>query len=106
MRQYRQYNEIWFQISGYRNYYVSTFGRVKNTETEIILQQLTDSNGYCVVGLHKENELKLYRVHRLVANEFLEYRKNKRFVRHIDGNITNNCVTNLRWTRKNKVQHH
>lgn len=45
---------------------------------------------------HKGKE-KNYRVHRLVAQIFLENELNKPYINHKDGNKKNNCVSNLEW---------
>ena len=44
------YNEVWRQISGYENYYVSNFGRVKNIKTEKIFKPGISSNGWFLLG--------------------------------------------------------
>ena len=68
----------------------------KNTGKMHILKQ-TISRGYAVVNLTFKGKQKVYRVHRLIAETFIENPDNKREVDHIDGNRANNQVTNLRW---------
>ena len=50
-------------------------------------------NGYIIVGLDKNQ----YSLHRLIALTFLENPENKPVVNHIDGNKTNNDLSNLEW---------
>jgi len=87
------YNEQWRQIAGHANYYISNFGRVKNIQTERILRQRTEPNGYKRIQLQGRN----YYVHRLVALNFLENPDEKLLVDHIDNNKINNNVSNLRF---------
>ena len=49
--------------------------------------------GYAEALLQGKN----YKVHRLVAEAFLENPMNYEQVNHKDGNKRNNCVTNLEW---------
>lgn len=53
---------------------------------------------YLYVGLCKNNKVKRYYVHRLVAETFLTKPENCNEVNHIDENKLNNCVNNLEWT--------
>ena len=53
--------------------------------------------GYLYFGLWQENFKKNHRLNRLVAIAFIDNPEIKPFVDHINGNITNNNVENLRW---------
>lgn len=70
-----------------------------------------DGHGYRQVRSPKSeyNNYKttLYFVHRLVAMAFVENPYSKRIVDHINGDITNNNVSNLRWvtSRENQQNH-
>jgi len=80
-----------------KNYFVDKEGRVYsnrkfNNITE--LKQYTNGHkGYSKVTINKKN----YFVHRLVAIAFLENPENKKIVNHIDGDKSNNHVSNLEW---------
>ena len=43
-----------------------------------------------------------YKVHRLVAEAFLSNPDNKKMVRHIDGNLYNNDISNLEWVNRSE----
>lgn len=64
--------------------------------------------GYHEISLYfKELKCKkFFRVHRLVAINFIDNPENKPFVNHKDGNKTNNCVENLEWvTHQENMEH-
>jgi hypothetical protein len=91
--------EIWKTITGYEKMYeVSNKGRVKSTHNanHIILKQ-QDKGDYLYVYLKKNNTQKNFRVHRLVAFEFIENPNSLTDVNHIDHNKKNNDITNLEW---------
>ena len=89
--------EIWRSIDGYANYEVSVFGGVRNSTTERMLKLNYDSNGYCQVCLSKQGENKSHKIHQLVAWEFIGNPLNKPAVDHIDHDVANNHVDNLRF---------
>ena len=89
--------EQWASISGYTNYEVSWFGRVRNSKTGRILKSNLSSNTYLTLGLSQSGVVKTYSVHVLVAREWVANPDNKRCVDHIDGDKKNNHFENLRW---------
>ena len=89
--------EIFKPIFGYEEiYYISNLGNVKIIESGKILKS-GKNRGYLTVNLSKKGVKKTFRVHRLVANAFLENTKNYEEVNHIDENKENNRVDNLEW---------
>ena len=100
--------EEWRDIEGYEGLYqVSNKGRVRSfyysTEGKI-LKQSKDKDGYNCIGLHKNKITKYCKVHRLVANAFLQNPNNLPEIKHKDECKTNNSVENIEWCdRKHNV---
>ena len=101
--------EKWCDIKGFEGIYqVSNCGRVKSiVRYKRIMKPALDRGGYLKICLtdfnHKKHTIK---IHRLVAENFLENTKNKGQVNHIDGNKLNNRVDNLEWcTQSENMQH-
>ena len=61
-----------------------------------ILKPVSDKDGYFCVNLCKNSKQKMYKIHRLVALNFIANPENKETVDHIDGVKTNNNIANLR----------
>jgi len=110
--------EVWNDIEGYEGFYqVSNFGNVKSLRRivkqgwgyRIIPERIlnkTTNKGYQYVGLYLNGSNKTYLVHRLVANSFIENKKNKSQVNHINCDKTDNKITNLEWcTPKENMKH-
>ena len=97
--------EEWRPIKGYEGYYeVSNLGRVRRCA--VILKERISKYGYANVTLYGRSKPKTCRVHRLVAEAFIENFGERPYVNHIDGCKKNNCVKNLEWsTQKENVQH-
>ena len=89
--------EVFRSIENYDNYAVSSFGRVKNVRTGIILKARNDKDCYLRVNLYEDAIRKTHQVHRLVANAFIDNPDDKLCVDHKDNDKTNNHISNLRF---------
>ena len=87
--------EDWKEIDGYKNYEVSSLGKVRNKNTGRILKASNKSGYYCV-GLSNK-KTKTISVHQLVAKAFINNPENKSQINHKDKNSLNNCLENLEW---------
>lgn len=75
------------------NYEVSNHGRFRRIGQRKLTSGSLNKDGYIDVSINK----RIYRLHRLVAQAFIPNPQGKELVDHIDGNRTNNHVSNLRW---------
>lgn len=108
--------EQWLDVAGYEGFYqVSNLGRVKTVQRyepkrKRIIQEkirtLVAVHGYLYCELWKEGKHKRYAVHRLVATAFIPNPKGKAQVNHIDGDKSNNAVTNLEWCTASENEQH
>jgi hypothetical protein len=87
----------WKKIIGYENYEVSDAGDVRNSKTGRVLKHRLNSNGYYIIGLCKDGKAKTRKVHRLVAEAFLDNPYNKLCVDHKNNIRTDNRLINLRF---------
>ena len=91
--------EEWRPVLGYEDHYqVSSEGNVARIAVSgaRTVKKLTVHRGYLVVALWKENSGKTHRVHRLVAQAFIEG-DHSLSINHKDGNKQNNRPENLEW---------
>jgi hypothetical protein len=92
--------EIWKDITGYSgDYQISNTGKVRSLKRKgiIILSPRLDDDGYYCIGLRNSNQQKFKKVHRLVAETFIDNPENKKCVDHINNIRTDNRTENLRW---------
>lgn len=107
--------EIWKPVVGYEGLYeVSNLGNIKslprNTTKGGILKQYHNlKNGYSYIGLYKNGKHSQKRVHVLVMNAFNPINKapgydKEHTIDHIDGNKSNNKLSNLEWCSQSENQ--
>jgi len=89
--------ELWRGVVGHEDYYqVSDHGRVRSLYTGKIMGTGLN-NWYRTTTLCKNGTRKSVCVHQIVAKAFIPNPLNKPCVNHIDGDKTNNHVSNLEW---------
>ena len=98
--------EIWLPVKGYEGYYeVSNLGKVLSSRG--CMRVPTKSKlGYMRMNLSARGLARTFPVHRLVATAFLNNPEGKREVNHIDGDKTNNKVSNLEWCTSSENKYH
>ena len=97
--------EIWKPVVGYEGLYeVSNLGRVKSVERYVprhvrgrIKEVHSGSGGYPCVTLCKNRKSRVTPLHRIIALAFIPNPDNKPFIDHIDTDVTNYSLSNLRW---------
>ena len=102
--------EEWRDVVGYEGYYmVSSFGRVVSLGRTIrffsgnkfkpphLMSDVSNANRYNKVTLKVNGTKKPIEVHKLVATAFLSNPYSYRCIDHIDGDKTNNHISNLRF---------
>ena len=99
-------DEVWRQLDWTSKYLVSSLGNVKNAITGKQLAGTKNNKGYMRYDLCIDGKRIVKFGHRLVAEAFLPKVDGKPYVNHIDGNKTNNCISNLEWcTCQENMQH-
>lgn len=100
--------EIWKPVVGYEGCYeVSNLGNVRSVDRVDrkgqprpgrVRKLLLNNCGYLYVGVSVDDKKANLTVHRLVAKAFIPNPNSKPQVNHIDGDKTNNIVSNLEWS--------
>lgn len=97
--------EVWMVVEDYPDYMVSNLGRVKSMKRgrELILKGRLRKKlsirhlPYVRVVLYRDNMANGKLIHRLVANAFIPNPDKLPQVNHLDGDVSNNYVSNLEW---------
>ena len=102
--------EQFLDVVGYEDIFqISNTGRVFSKRTNKILKHHVAKSGYCTLATRiggRNGTAHTFKIHRLVAIAFIPNPDNKPEVNHLDGNKSNNNVTNLKWsTGSENVQH-
>ena len=98
---------MWKDIKGYEGLYkVTSLGDVYSITKKRFIYQSIDRYGYKQCLLYNKGQHKTRKVHRLVAEAFLENTYNKPQINHKDGNRTNNRIDNLEWCTNSENQLH
>ena len=97
----------WRDVVGYEGLYsVSNDGRVFGVKSQRELKADLTHKRYLEVKLYKNGIGRMRKVHRLVADAFIENPEKKPQVNHKDGNRFNNNASNLEWvTQSENIRH-
>lgn len=89
-----------------KNYIVYDDGRIYSKRFKKFLTPKVNHDGYHRIQIWKDNKCKYIAWHRIIAETFIPNPKNKPVINHIDGDKTNNYVSNLEWcTQSENIQH-
>lgn len=89
----------------FSGYTIREDGEVRSRFGRIVKQQIS-KQGYYRLELWANGYGKKYLVHRLLAQAFIDNPDMKPQVNHIDGNKTNNALSNLEWVTQSENQKH
>ena len=94
----------------YGDYFlISKCGKVFSKRTHKFLKQTISKTGYYTIATRfggRGGTAHCFKVHRLVAETFIDNVNNKPYVNHIDGDKLNNTIDNLEWvTASENTQH-
>lgn len=84
---------------------VHSDGKVTNHKSRILKQQ-NHKKGYKVITINTSGKKRTLKIHRLVAECFIENKTNKNIVNHKDGNKENNNSCNLEWVNNQENVNH
>lgn len=100
--------EVWKELKGLEDFYeISSYGRVLSKRTNKIVKPALLFNGYLRLQTKIDGVMVRFRVHKAVAEMFVESRRDDQiYVNHIDGDKQNNHYLNLEWCTSSENQRH
>lgn len=85
----------WAEIPGYTGFLASTDGQIKRAGASKVKSQRRAANGAWLVEIGRSSRM----VHDLIARAFYGHPTCKGYrVRHLNGDLSDNCLENLVWT--------
>lgn len=107
--------QLWADIPGYEGLYqINSIGEVRSLPkirlirnkqqfySMRLLKAAPTNNGYLIVSLWKNGEIKRCHIHRLIAETFIPNPLNKEQVNHINGVKSDNRIENLEWATQSE----
>lgn len=99
----KETNLKWKPVVGWENIYlISESGLLYKLDFSGIATGSKKDNGYIRCTLNSKDKREDKFIHRLVAEAFIPNPENKAEVNHIDGDKTNNHVSNLEWNTRSE----
>lgn len=103
-------SEVWKDVVGFEEYFmVSNTGKVWSKRTGRLLRQHKNKSGYMTITTRiggRSSKAICLRVHRLVAEAFVDNPDQKPYVNHLNSLRDDNCALNLEWvTAKENSRH-
>ena len=93
------------EIENYPGYFIYEDGSIYSNKSKRWMKAHPNQYGYLQLALTNEDGRKCFRIHRLVAMVYLDNPHNYPEVDHIDRDILNNHLYNLRWVTHSMNQY-
>ena len=94
------------KIKEFDHHTIDENGVVTNTKTGKVLTPNLRKNGYMLMTIYEFGKPYKRYLHRLIAEAFIPNPEHKRTINHIDGNKTNNSLSNLEWATDSENHKH